>query len=187
MANENLQQFLKFLSESKERQDKIKTIGGDMDALAAYAAESGFDITAHELREYREKTLRLLEAKVKKADEQKAALSPGTQAIYALMELAETDSEVAKELEALGPDVTRAQLIAYGKEKGFVFGEQDLDDVGKDALDQSEELSDEELELVAGGTTAVAGFVIAGILIAGAVTGAFVISVWALVSYAPNF
>ncbi|MCL2069232.1 MAG: Nif11-like leader peptide family natural product precursor [Oscillospiraceae bacterium] len=187
MANENLQKFLNFLAEDKERQAKANSFDGDADAISAYAQECGFEVSAQELGQLRENSRKFIEARMKKAEAQKAQLTPGVQALYALMELAETDSEVAKELEALGPDVTRAQLIAYGKEKGFVFGEQDLDDVGKDALDQSEELSDEELELVAGGTTAVAGFVIAGILIAGAVTGAFVISVWALVSYAPNF
>ncbi|MCL2069233.1 MAG: Nif11-like leader peptide family RiPP precursor [Oscillospiraceae bacterium] len=178
MANDNMQNFLRFLAEDKGHQAKAKSLAGDMDAMAAYAAESGFDITANELREYREKSLRLLEAKVKKADEQKAALSPGVSAFYDLLALAETDSAVERRLEEL-TECTREDLIAYGKEKGFIFGEQDLDAVGKDALELTDELSEEELELVAGGITVFVGVFLmlaAGIAIVGGIA-TFMVSV----------
>ena len=179
MINENLQKFLAFLAADKDRQAHVRSFEGNMDALAAYAQESGFSVSAQELQSFRENSLKFLEAKMKKAEEQKAAQSPGVQAIYALMALAETDSEVARQLEAMGPDVTRAELIAFGKEKGFIFGEGDLDAVGKDILEPSDELSEEELELVAGGCAVllfVGGLVIGVLLIGGAamVAGVFV-------------
>ena len=167
MINENIQKFLNFLAEDKERQAKSKSFDGDMDALVAYARESGFEVSAQELLELRENSRKLLESRMKKAEAQKAGQTPGVQAIYAMMALAETDSEVAKKLEALvgDEDVTRAELIAYGKEKGFIFDEQDLDAVGRDILEPSDELSEEELELVAGGTTSV----LFGVIVVGAI------------------
>ncbi|MCL2069234.1 MAG: Nif11 family protein, partial [Oscillospiraceae bacterium] len=62
-----MQKFLNFLAEDKERQAKAKSFGGDMDALSAYARESGFEVSAQELREFRESTLKFLEAQIKKA------------------------------------------------------------------------------------------------------------------------
>ena len=113
MGREHLEQFTRFLAEDKEHQAHVKSLAGDMDALAAYAAESGFEVSAHELREYREQSLKLLEARVKQARQDTQA-GPGTKAFYALLELGETDSAVAKRLEELG-ESTREELIAYGK------------------------------------------------------------------------
>ena len=73
-------------------------------------------------------------------------------AFCALLESVETDKEVEKRLEELSAG-TQEELIAYGREKGFTFNGQDLQAVGKDTLEPSDELNDEELELVAGGTT----------------------------------
>ena len=36
MSREGLEKFFKFLAEDKERQAKVKSLGGDVDALAAY-------------------------------------------------------------------------------------------------------------------------------------------------------
>ena len=164
MGNENLAKLINFLAVDKEARDKVKSIGGDADALSAYVKELGYDISVQELHEYREQTYKQLESKLKKAQEKKAAQTPGVQAFYGLMALAETDKEVEKRLEELG-DSTTSELVAYGKEKGFIFDEQDLDTVGNDVLDPSEELSDEELELVAGGTTIVASaFIIVAVI-----------------------
>ena len=171
MLNGNIEKFVLFLAEDKEAQAKARSFGGDVDALAAYAMESGFEVSASKLREFREDSMRLLEPKLKKAEQARASGTPGTQAFYALLELAETDSETASRLEELSTG-TRADLIAYGREKGFIFDEQDLDAVGNDILEPSEELSEEELELVAGGTTAAAvAFVFIGMAI---VLGVFI-------------
>ena len=152
-----------------------------MDALVAYAAESGFEVCAQELREFRENSRKFLEARMKKAERKKAQLTPGAKALYEMMALSETDSEVRERLEALGADVTCEELIAYGREKGFIFDEQDLDAVGNDILEPSDELSEEELELVAGGTTLVVAFIVAGFIVAGVGIGLFVGGVWAVV------
>ena len=85
MNGENLQKFLNFLNEDKERQNKTKSFDGDMDALSAYARECGFEVSAQELIEFRESTLKFLEARIKKAEAQKAELTPGVKAVYALM------------------------------------------------------------------------------------------------------
>ena len=151
MGGENFQKFFQFLSEDKEALEKVKSLGGDFDALAAYAKELGYDVSPEELREYRQKAHQLVKVRVRNFEQK--STSPGAQAFYALLKLAETDKEVEKRLEELG-EGTSQELIAYAKEKGFIFSEQDLDDVGKDILDPSDELSDEELEIVAGGTTA---------------------------------
>jgi predicted ribosomally synthesized peptide with nif11-like leader len=51
-------------------------------------------------------------------------------------------------------------IIAYGRELGFEFDEKDLEELGSNVLEQSDELSEEELEMVSG------GFVTVGLAIA---------------------
>ena len=152
MLNSKIEGFVKFLAQDKEREKKIHSLGGDVDALVAYAKECGFDLNRDELRAYQERQRKLMEAKIKKGAAQKSALPPGAKAFYSLLELGETDEEVREQLERLARDTTREELIAYGKEKGFIFDERDLDAVGKDILELHDELSEEELEMVAGGT-----------------------------------
>ena len=89
-----------------------------------------------------------------KGIEQRAELTPCAKAFYAMLKLAETNEEVREQLERMAQDTTREELIAYGKEKGFIFDEQDLEAVSKDILEPTDELNEEELEKVAGGTTA---------------------------------
>ena len=164
MGRAGLEGFFKAVAESREGLDKVKSFGGDMEALAAYAKELGYDVSPEALREHQANSLKLIKGRVKKSKETKAAVRPGMKDFYALLELAEADPEVAKRLEELGI-ATREELIAYGKEKGFVFDEQDLEAVGSDILEPEDELSEEELELVAGGTTLLAIGVGAGILL----------------------
>ena len=177
MGRENLEKFFKFLAENPNHQDKVKSFGGDVNALVALAKELGYEIDAGELRDYREKSLQLLKGRMEKKLAQPGdSQGPGVQAFFALMNLAETDEEVAAKLAELGAGEPE-ELIAYGKEKGFVFDRQDMLDIGKDILEPTDELSEEELELVAGGTTLVllgflaVGLVAAGGLAAGAVVG----------------
>ena len=151
MDKMDFEQFINFLETNSEEQSKLQSLGGDVDAMAAYAKELGFDVSPQELREYQDKARELLLGRVQKRMAQPdVPLSPGAQAFYALMKLAETDEEVAKRLEELA-SCTAEELIAYGKEKGFIFDKQDMLDVGKDILDPSEELSEEDLEMAAGG------------------------------------
>jgi len=154
MGREGLEQFLKFLTEKPEHQAKVKNLGSDIDALVAYAKEQGYDVSADELRAYQDKARELLLGRLqktaKKLEQPSAEQSPGVQAFFALIKLAETDGEVAKRLDELASG-TPEELIAYGKEKGFIFDEEDMLAIGKDILDPSDELSEEDLELAAGG------------------------------------
>ena len=153
MNSQAMEKFLQEVSANKEAQEKIKGIGDDMDALAAYARELGHDVSPRELREHQDKALELLKANAKKKLEQPdVSKSPGTQAFYALLKLGEDDESVAERLAELAAG-TPAELVAYGKEKGFDFSERDIQAAGEYFLEPSNELSEEELELAAGGTT----------------------------------
>ena len=151
MEKDKLEQFFKRMAEDAAVQEKIKSLSGDMDALASYAGELGFDVSAEEMRTYTDQAVKVMGAKLQeKAASSQAAKSPGAQAFFALTKLADSDEGVARRLEELA-EGSAEDLIAYGADLGFVFTKQDMLDIGKDILDQSDELSDEELELAAGG------------------------------------
>ena len=178
MEQDRLEQFLKKMAEDPAIQAQIKSFGGDMDALASYAGELGYEVSAEELRTYANSAVKMLTAKLQeKAASPQAANSPGAKAFFSLIKLAETDAGVAARLEELA-EARPEELIAYGKDLSFLFTKQDMLDIGRDILESSDELSDEELELAAGGTTAMvgalllAGFGAAAALAGGAVIGA---------------
>ena len=186
MDKSKLEQFFQRMAEDATIQEQVKSFGGDMDALATYAGEMGYDVSAEELREYTNNALKILTARLQeKAAGPQAAKSPGAQAFFALTKLAETDEGVAKRLDELA-EGSAEELIAYGKELGFLFTKQDILDIGKDILEQSDELNDDELGLVAGGVFVTATFAIvfalgaaagvaAGLAAGGAVGGAAVV------------
>ena len=169
MSREGLEKFLKLMTEDDDCRGHSKSVSGDPRALADYARERGCDVTPEELSEIREKSLALMKSRVNRSQGAQAAPSPGARQFYALLELAETDDEVNRKMEQLS-DGTTSELIAYGREKGFIFDEEDLLAVGKDILESSEELSEEELELVSGGTTVLVFLLVLGF-------GAFVVGV----------
>ena len=138
------------MMEDKEAQAKVKSFGGDMDALAAYTREQGYDLSAEELREQRDKTRQFFKDRVQKMRQPDASLSPGAREFVKLLKLGETDEEVGKRLSefTLG---SGDELIAYGKEKGFNFNRQDMKDFAESIMQPSDGLSEEELELAAGG------------------------------------
>ena len=94
-----------------------------------------------------------------------ASLSPGAKEFVNLMNLAETDESVAKKLAELGAG-TSEELIAYGKEKGCVFNEQDMKDVGKIIMEPSDELNEEELKKVAGGAFPISAIAVCAVVVA---------------------
>ena len=180
MGKNRLEQFFKRMAEDQTILAKVKSFNGDPDALAAYAGELGYDVSAEQLRTYTDNALKMMAAKLqKKAADFEAAESPGAQAFFALTKLADTDEDIAKRLEELA-EGTPEELIAYGAEKGFAFAKQDLVAIGKDMLEPSDELNEEELEMVAGGIAVtilcslVVGGVIAGGVAAGMVAGGVV-------------
>ena len=90
------------------------------------------------------------------------SLSLGAQALVKLLSLIGTDADVKKQLNELGTE-TKAELIAYGKEKGFDFTEEDVDAVGNEIFGASDELSDDDLKQVASGGIVSLGTVVANI------------------------
>ena len=186
MSRKNVENFFKLLMENRECQAKVKGFGGDVDAMTAYARELGYDFSPEEMREYQDKARQLFKSRVqKKLRQPEASSSPGAREFYALIKLAETDENVSKRLTELAAG-TPEELIAYGGEKGFTFNEQDMQSVGKDILEPSDELSDEELELAAGGATLLIGLAILGLVAAAGVAagavagGAAAGAVWAV-------
>ena len=124
MSREGLENFFKFLMENQECQAKVKSFGGggNLEALAAYARELGYDVSPEELREYQDKARQLLKSRLEKAQRSDAPLSPGAREFFALIKLSETDESVAKRLEEFAAGTgTPEELIAYGREKGFDF------------------------------------------------------------------
>ena len=174
MSRESLEKFFQLITENKECKTKAESFGGDADALSVYAQELGYDVSAVELREYQEKAQQLIKSRIQKLQESKAALSPGAAAFSNLIELSERDEEVAKRINELGSG-TKEELIAYGKEKGFIFTEEDMRSVANEIMEPKNELSEDELERVAGG--AVILFVGAAVIFAAAVATCVVASV----------
>ena len=170
MNNQDLAKFFDEASANSKVREKLTNIGNDYTAITAYAKERGYNFSAPELRMFRESALDLLAARMKKAQSNESELSTGVKEFYALLNLAETDGEVAKRLEEISAQ-TRAELIAYGKEKGFNFNEQDIKEVTKQILEPSNEISEEDLELVAGGTTVLVGIALASLIASVAVFG----------------
>ena len=85
MSRENLEKFFKLLMDNKEHQAKVKSFGSDVDALAAYAREQGYDFSPEELREYHDKAQRLLKSRAQKRLQQPdATLSAGAREFYNL-------------------------------------------------------------------------------------------------------
>jgi len=170
MSRESLEKFFVFLSENKGCQEKVKSFGSDIDAVIAYAKELGYDISKEEFQEYQDKALQLLKENLQKLEQAEASLSTGAKEFYNFIKLADENEEVANRLAELGWD-TPEELIAYGKEKGFTFNKQDMKEVSKNILEPREELSEEDLERVAGGVVLVGLMAVASSAIGLAVVG----------------
>ena len=146
-----LQQFYDHLQKNPDCQKKANEFGDDTTALAAYALELGYAITAEDLTAFMSKAKQVFEAKWKELDTAKTTMSAGEKQFMEFSKLADTDTEVAKRIAELSK--SPQELIAYGKGKGFSFDTNDMKEVAKKLMEQEEELSDEELEAVAGGST----------------------------------
>jgi len=152
MNREGLDAFFTFLSENPEHHTKVTELGGDVDATIAYARELGYDISPDELQKYQNQAREIIKGRMRKVrqEQAQAPLSPGAKAFFEMINLADTDEAVAERLTELATAAPE-ELIAYGKEKGFVFDEKDMQAIGDSILEPTDELSDEELEMAAGG------------------------------------
>ena len=74
----------------------------------------------------------------------------GLESFEGFMSYCQEHPEAMEKLKKL--DLTAPKpVMEYAQELGFVFDEQDMADFAQKALGQKEELSDEDLEQVAGG------------------------------------
>ena len=134
MSREGLDNFFEFLTENREHRARAKSFGGDADALGAYARELGYDVSSEELRQLKDMAQRKLKSVMQsKLRLIEASLSPGAREFYALIKMGEADESVAGRLAELAAE-TPEDLIAYGREEGFIFDEQDMWAVGKDIV-----------------------------------------------------
>jgi len=149
-----IQQFYSHLIKNPGCLAKVKELGDDMTAIAAYACELGYEVTTDVLTAHNNKTKQVLEAKWKELDDGKESLSDGAKQFMEFSKLADADTEVAKRITEMYK--SPQEMINYGKEKGYSFDTKDMEEVAKKFMEQEEELSDDELEAVAGGVTLLA-------------------------------
>ena len=168
MSLKSIEKFAGFLTENKECREKAESFGSDIKALASYAQEQGFDVTAEELQDLQEKTQQLIKNRIHKIQQSDIQLSEGAREFNKFIELSERDEEVARQIENLSSG-SAEELIALGKEKGFIFTEEDMRSVANEIMEPKNELSEEELELVAGGVLLAFASVAAVAAFAGAV------------------
>ena len=175
---------MQFIAENEEAANKVKEIGVEnLEAIAAYGRELGYEFERRELEELRNKVTELNRARIKKNLEKAAAAAKkeqraGMQNLNRFVQLVGENAEIAQKVQEIGFSDPGA-IIACARELGFAFDERDLEDFGSQMLEQSDELSEEELEQVAGGVwpgvvlgvaaAGVAGAVLAGV--AGVVVG----------------
>ncbi|MCL6611574.1 MAG: Nif11-like leader peptide family natural product precursor [Peptococcaceae bacterium] len=177
MSAEDLKRFMQFLAENEEAAGKVKEIGVDnLDAIVAYGKELGYEFDRQELEELRSKVAELYKARIKKNLEKAAAQvkeqRPGMQNLNRFVQLVGENAEIAQKVQEISFDDPKG-IIAYAGELGFEFDERDLEEFGNRMLEQSDELSEEELEQVAGG----AAPVIAVFLASAAVVGVSAVAV----------
>ena len=93
--------------------------------------------------------------------------SMSVDALKQFMDSVGKDDELSAKVKEAGTDADK--LIELGKEKNFEFTRQDMKDMNDQMGTSTEELSDEDLEKVAGGfVTATAVIVAASVASAGA-------------------
>ena len=172
MNEQILQRFYDYLVKNPDCLAKAKEFGDDMTALAAYAHELGYDVTAEAFMEFKSKARQTNEAKWKEFETSKGSLSVGAKQFLEFSKLADTDPEVEKRITKASK--SPQELIVYGKEKGFTFDTKDMEEVAKKLMEQEEELSDDELEAVAGGITLVGLAAVGLIAVVGVMAGGVV-------------
>ena len=169
----NLHVFLKFLADNKELNAKAQEFGknNDIDGFVRYAKELGYEFSKDDVLEYQNKLLQMFKAKTQKAVKAEfPERQKGLEELRKFIMLSETDKTLATHLEKVGFDNLEA-IIACGKENGFEFNEEDMRLFAKEIIEQSDELSDEELAVAAGGFVSVGLAVGAGLLFAAAGAG----------------
>ena len=103
----------------------------------------------------RKKVIDLHKVRIKKNLEKAVAAAdkeqrPGMRNLHRFVQLVGENKEIAEKVQEISFDDPKA-IIAYARDLGFEFDEKDLEEFGGNMLERSDELSEEELEMVAGG------------------------------------
>lgn len=76
----------------------------------------------------------------------------GMKNIEGFINFCEENQEAAERMKLLDLNDHQA-IIGLAREQGFVFTEEDMNEYGQKVLSQKDELSDQDMEQVAGGNT----------------------------------
>ena len=170
MSIEELNKFLQMVTTNEEAANKMKEIGEDVDALIAMQG-TGYEFDRQDIKEVRKKVIELNRVRIKEsgkvrrwAKEQRQ----GMRNLHRFVQLVGENKEIAEKMQEISFDDPKA-IIAYAKDLGFEFDEKDLEEFGGNMLEQSDELSEEELEMVSGGFVGVVVFLMVAGLAAGAI------------------
>ncbi|HUM59485.1 MAG TPA: Nif11-like leader peptide family RiPP precursor [Bacillota bacterium] len=155
MSIEELNRFLQMVATNEELAEKMKEIGENDDAIVAYGKELGYDFDRQDIEELRKKVIDLHKVRIKKNLEKAVAAAdkeqrPGMRNLHRFVQLVGENKEIAEKVQEISFDDPKA-IIAYARDLGFEFDEKDLEEFGGNMLERSDELSEEELEMVAGG------------------------------------
>jgi predicted ribosomally synthesized peptide with nif11-like leader len=155
MSIEELNKFMQMVATNKEAAEKMKEIGENDDAIVAYGKDLGYDFDRQDIKELRKKVIDLHKIRIKKNLEKSPAADdkeqrPGMRNLHRFVQLIGENKEIAEKVQEISFDDPKA-IISYAKDLGFEFDEKDLEEFGSNVLGQSDELSEEELEMVSGG------------------------------------
>ncbi len=164
MSKESMQHFLDMMAKNPEVAEKVKEVAQKgPQAFLDYAEELGYAIEEEDLKELGEKVAEALKVQIKKRTEkllsdlekEQSPQDEGMKNLIQFMKDSEEDEAVKTKLNELVAKDPSA-VIDYARERGYDFSEKDLDRLGKALLEQKEELSEEDLDQVAGGGPSVA-------------------------------
>ena len=153
MGKKTFEMFLNMLSADGAAFARAKVCAEDIDALVAYGKELGYDFGRRDVEDARRQIDDLFtNITGRKLDELKAApdISPGVRAVAGFARAIQSNRTIAAKISGFGFDDPEA-IIALGNRLGFIFDKQDLAAFADHLLPATAELSDEELELAAGG------------------------------------
>jgi predicted ribosomally synthesized peptide with nif11-like leader len=155
MSIEELNKFMQMVIMNKEAANKLKELGENVDAIIAYGKELGYEFDRQDIEELRKKVIELHKVRIKKnlekaADAEDKEQRPGMRNLQRFVQLVGENKEIAEKVREISFGDPKA-IIAYAKDLGFEFDEKDLEEFGGNVLGQSDELSEEELEMVSGG------------------------------------
>ena len=151
MSVEAAKEFFTKMAGDEELAEKIKAAGTDVDELIRLGREKGLEFTAEDLKAVHDETGKLV-----------------GEGLQVFLEKVSTDKKLARKVEEAGTDVD--EIIRLGKENGCEFTADKLMALQNLTVKSDVELSDEELEKVAG------GFVTLGVALVATIAAAIVVS-----------